>query len=98
MIETVAIDRLNARHPERRIQPQRRGETRRRQDVRQSLRSLLATAFCLAFGLFAQHQGWTWAPLPLDPWSGLAMLVLSIVLYDGWFSFDHNDSNIFVCP
>lgn len=85
-----ALDALNRRHPERRIQPARRGEDRRAVEVRQSLKSLVVTCGCLAGGLWAQRQGLTlWPPLPLDLWSALGMGALSIVLFDAWFYWGH---------
>lgn len=84
----LVITAINNRHPERRIQKSRRNK-RAKQEIRQSLSSLLVTAFCLAFGLFAQHQGWTITPLPLTLWSALGMFVASVILFDIWFYFGH---------
>lgn len=81
---------IQNRHPERRIQQNRRGEKRMWTEIRQSVLSLTVTAFCLAFGIFAQLQGWTLiAPLELSWWSVPLMLVISIVAYDAWFYWAH---------
>ena len=84
----VVIDWINQGHPENRIQS-RRGDDRRKMEIRQSLRSLFATSFCLAFGLFAQQQGWTPVPWALEFWPSALMLMISILLYDAWFYFVH---------
>ncbi len=78
------------RHPDRRIQKNRRGEKRMWREIRQSAWSLTATCFCLAFGLFAQAKGWTlFAPLELSAWSFAGMFLVSIVLFDAWFYWAH---------
>lgn len=78
------------RHPERRIQASRRGEKRKRKEIRQSAWSLTATCFCLAGGLFAQYKGWTlFAPLELSWWSVPLMFAVSIVAFDTWFYWGH---------
>jgi sterol desaturase/sphingolipid hydroxylase (fatty acid hydroxylase superfamily) len=78
------------RHPERRIQANRRGEKRKWKEIRQSAWSLTATCFCLAFGLFAQWKGWTLvAPLELSWWSAPLMFAVSIVAFDAWFYWGH---------
>lgn len=78
------------RHPERRIQANRRGEKRKWKEIRQSAWSLTATCFCLAGGLFAQWKGWTLvAPLELSWWSVPLMFAVSIVAFDAWFYWGH---------
>jgi len=86
----LALEALNRRHPERRIQQGRRGEARARVEIVQSLKSLTVTCFCLAFGLWAQGMGWTlWPPPELTVWSALGMFAVSIVLFDAWFYWGH---------
>ena len=81
---------IQNRHPERRIQQHRRGEKRMWREIRQSVLSLTVTAFCLAFGLFAQAEGWTLvAPLELSWWSVPLMAVFSLIAYDTWFYWAH---------
>jgi len=81
---------LNARHPERRIQPERDGSSRARVEIIQSVKSLLVTSFCLAGGIFVQLQGWTLFPaFKLSIWSFAAMFMVSIVLFDAWFYWFH---------
>ena len=82
--------RINARHPERRIQPRRRGEDRARIEIIQSLKSLVVTCGCVAGGLWLQWMGWTlWAPLDLSVASFVGLFVVSVVLYDAWFYWGH---------
>lgn len=77
-------------HPERRIQPNRRGEKRMWREIGQSAWSLIATTFCLAFGLYAQNQGWAlFAPFELTVWSAIGMFAVAIVAFDAWFYFAH---------
>lgn len=81
---------INRRHPDRRIQPTRRGEDRARIEIIQSAKSLLVTSFCLAAGLFAQSKGAVlFPPLKLTWLSGIGMLFLGAVLYDTWFYWGH---------
>ncbi len=81
---------IQNRHPERRIQQNRRGEKRMWTEIRQSVLSLLVTAGCLALGLFSQYKGWTFvAPLELSWWSVPLMFVISILAYDAWFYWAH---------
>lgn len=81
---------IQNRFPERRIQQNRRGEKRMRQEIRQSVLSLLVTAGCLALGLYSRHMGWTFvAPLELSWWSVPAMFIVSVIAYDTWFYWAH---------
>lgn len=81
---------IQNRHPERRIQKNRRGEKRMRMEIRQSVLSLTVTAFCMAFGIFSHVKGWTLvAPLELSWWSVPLMFVVSIIAYDAWFYWAH---------
>ena len=54
---------VNRRFPERKIQKRPQTHSARK-DILSSLRQIAVTAFCLAFGLFAQWKGWTIAPVP----------------------------------
>ena len=84
------LTRINARHPDRRIQQGRQGEDRVRGEIIQSVKSLTVTSGCVAGGLFLQHQGWTiWPPLPVSWITVPIMLVVSIILYDTWFYWGH---------
>ncbi len=81
---------IQNRHPERRIQPNRRGEKRKAREIRQSVVSLLVTDFCLAAGIYAQMQGWTlFDPPALSWWSIPLTFVVSIVAFDAWFYWAH---------
>ena len=83
------LDRINRRHPERRIQD-RSGAHRIRAEIRSSVGALSISSALFAGGLFAQWAGFTpFAPLPLSWWSiPLAFLVL-LVAYDAWFYAAH---------
>lgn len=82
--------KIQDRHPDRRIQPDRRGEKRMGKEIRQSVYSLTVTAGCLAGGVFLSYKGWTFVdPLPLTWWSAILMFGVSIVAYDAWFYWAH---------
>lgn len=79
----------NARHPERRLQPDRDGLARARAEMMESVRSIAVTAACLALALTLQIHGLTlWTP-----WTGVlgfvAGFALLVVLYDAWFYWAH---------
>lgn len=84
---------VNRYFPERRIPAvsgrERRARRTARQEIGQSLKSLLATSFCFAGGLYAQAAGWTWTPLELTPVSALWTFAAAVVLHDAWFYFGH---------
>ncbi|WP_108662608.1 sterol desaturase family protein [Acuticoccus kandeliae] len=76
--------------PERRIQKGRYGEKRKWKEIRQSAKSLTATCFCLAAGLFMQYKGWVlFPPLELSWWSVPLMFIVSIFAFDTWFYWAH---------
>lgn len=80
----------NARHPDRRIQKDRRGEARAAVEIRQSVLALLPISACLAGGLFFQAQGWVLVePLPLSWWSVPLMFAVTVLLFDAWFYWFH---------
>jgi Delta7-sterol 5-desaturase len=84
----AVFELLNRWHPENVIQPKGR-----RLPVWRELKSfplsVTCNSICLGFGLFAQGQGWTMAPLPVSWWSVPLMFVVSLVLYDAWFYWTH---------
>jgi sterol desaturase/sphingolipid hydroxylase (fatty acid hydroxylase superfamily) len=81
---------IQNRHPERRIQQNRRGEKRMRKEIWQSVWSLTATAGCMAGGVFLSVKGYTVAePLPLTWWLAALMFVISMVVFDAWFYWVH---------
>ncbi len=83
------LDRLNRRHPERRIQS-RSGAHRMKAEIRSSVGALSISSALFAGGLFAQHAGWTpFAPLALSWWSVPLMFAALLVAYDAWFYFAH---------
>ncbi|TYC65462.1 sterol desaturase family protein [Stappia sp. BW2] len=82
--------KIQDRHPERRIQQNRRGEKRMWKEIRASVYSLTVTAGCLAGGIFLSMKGWTLvAPLELTWWSAILMFVVSILAFDTWFYWGH---------
>ncbi|MBO0344801.1 sterol desaturase family protein [Roseibium sp. CAU 1637] len=81
---------IQNRHPDRRIQPKRRGEKRMWKEIRQSVYSLTVTAGCLAGGVFLSLKGWTLVdPLELSWWSVILMFVVSVFAFDTWFYWGH---------
>jgi sterol desaturase/sphingolipid hydroxylase (fatty acid hydroxylase superfamily) len=80
---------LNDRNPERRIQKNRRGEKRMREEIRHSLSSILITCLSVTIGLFAQYQGWALTPWAFSWWTAVPLFLLTMVLFDAWFYFAH---------
>ncbi|MEO0682950.1 MAG: sterol desaturase family protein [Pseudomonadota bacterium] len=81
--------RWNARHPDRRIQPDRDGLKRARAEQMESLRSIAVTALCLALALTLQDRGLTlWSPWT-GFWGFVAGFAALVVLYDAWFYWSH---------
>ncbi|MEM9047688.1 MAG: sterol desaturase family protein [Pseudomonadota bacterium] len=85
----LALSWINARNPDRRIQPRRDGAKRRREDILSSLKALAVSAGLLSTGFFAQLQGWTVTPLPHSWWSVALGFGLCLVIFDAWFYFGH---------
>jgi Delta7-sterol 5-desaturase len=85
----IAMTLLNRRHPDRRIQKNRNGDTRMWVEIRSSLSALAVSAAMLSLGYFAQLRGWTIAPLETSWWSVALMFGVSLVLYDAWFYWGH---------
>ncbi|MEM6680255.1 MAG: sterol desaturase family protein [Pseudomonadota bacterium] len=84
----LALEAMNARHPERRIQS--RAPSDRRTDIRQSLLSLLFIAAYVAAGLWLQAQGWgLFSPWDLGLLEVVVGFVVSLVIYDAWFYWAH---------
>lgn len=79
---------MNSRHPERRIQKDRRNR-RKWKELTHAPGSIAVIAFCFSGGIFAQLQGWTITPWTLSWWSVPLSLGISIVLYDAWFYWIH---------
>jgi sterol desaturase/sphingolipid hydroxylase (fatty acid hydroxylase superfamily) len=84
------MDAINRRHPDRRIQQARRGEERKRVEIRQSLKALVVISGCVAGGLWLPAHGVTlWPPFAFDwVWTPV-MFVVSVVLFDAWFYWGH---------
>lgn len=86
----AALTAINRRHPDRRIQKDRRGEKRARVEILQSVKSLTVTSGCVAGGIFVQLQGWTLWPAEGLGWAGwILMFLVAAVLYDAWFYWGH---------
>lgn len=80
---------VNSRHPERKIQ-QRDPTHDAARDIRSSMFQLLITSICLAIGMFAQVNGWTFvSSAALSWWSVPLFFVLSLLLHDAWFYWGH---------
>ena len=79
---------MNARHPERKVQPDR-FDVNRWRELRYAPGSILVISLFFAGGLFAQGQGWALTPMPLGWWSGTVLFAASIILYDAWFYWVH---------
>jgi len=85
---TVVL-RLNERHPERKIQ-KRKATNREMDDIKSSVKQLVVTSLCLATGLYAQNNGWTFfEPVKLSWWSVPVFFVVSVLLHDTWFYWGH---------
>ncbi len=84
---------INRFYPDRRI-PAMSGRDRRARmsaaaEIKQSLKTLVGTAFCTAGALYMQHLGWTLAPLELTPISAAWTFVATLILHDAWLYFEH---------
>jgi sterol desaturase/sphingolipid hydroxylase (fatty acid hydroxylase superfamily) len=80
----------NDRHPERRIQKDRRGEDRARVEIVQSLKALVVIVALMAAGLALQKNGFSlFAPLDLTVWSFAGMMIVSVLAFDAWFYWAH---------
>ena len=87
-IPGIVIERIAARHPERRIQG--RPPSERGRDIRQSVIALSMIALYVGGGLYAQMRGFTL--FAIDQTSPVAILVglaLSVIAYDAWFYWFH---------
>lgn len=84
VVTVLFFEIMNARHPERKVQPDR-GDVDRWRELRYAPGSILVIALCFAGGLFVQGQGWALTPLPLGWWSGTVLFAATIILYDAWF-------------
>lgn len=84
----LALEALNRRHPERRIQS-REPSSERVRDMLASIRQLLVTCTCIALGIALQRAGWGVGPLAATWWSVPLMAAVGIVLLDAWFYFVH---------
>lgn len=87
VITGLALQALNARHPQRRIQQRR--SLPRGKELRQAPYSILTLSFWYSLGLFAQAKGLTIAPVGITWWNLGPLLLGSIILYDAWFYWVH---------
>ena len=84
---------FNGFFPEKRI-PAIGGRNRRARmsdaaEIRQSVKTLLSTAFCTSASLYMQHLGWTQTPLELTPISALWTFAATVVIFDLWLYVEH---------
>lgn len=84
-----AIEWLNQRNPDRRIQKSRDGLKRRGVEIRQSMGSILVTCTSVAVGVFAQWKGFAPSPFALTWWNAVPFFLLTMFLFDTWFYFAH---------
>ena len=85
----LVAERIVARHPDRKIQPERDGLKRKAAEIRASLKALATSALLLSAGYFAQSQGWSMAPVELSVVSFVAGFVVCLIIFDAWFYFGH---------
>ena len=87
----LALDRINRAHPERRIQTGRDGMRRARAEIRESVRSIAATALCLSLAIALSRGGWTlWTPPEGAGWPWTLGAALGLILgYDAWYYWMH---------
>ncbi|MEM0944970.1 MAG: sterol desaturase family protein, partial [Pseudomonadota bacterium] len=86
----LALVWWNNRHPERRIQKDRRGEERAALEIRRSLVSLVPISALMAGGIWAQLNGWSlFAPAELTFVNVALWFGVTILLYDAWFYWAH---------
>ncbi|MEL6795181.1 MAG: sterol desaturase family protein, partial [Pseudomonadota bacterium] len=77
------------RRPDRRIQTRRDGDHRVGAEIRESLRSIAITAFCMALAISLSLNGLTlWAPLP-GWWGVLAGAAMVVIGYDLYYYWAH---------
>lgn len=85
-----ALHWWNQRHPDRRIQKDRRGEEKMREEIIRSVWALIPISALMAGGIWAQRHGFTlFAPLELSIWSFLGMFAVTLLLFDAWFYWAH---------
>lgn len=82
-------DWLTARHPERKIQPDRDGLKRKWADIRVGVKKLLMSAGLLVAGFLCQREDWTWTPMELSWWNLILWFGVGMFLFDTWFYFTH---------
>lgn len=84
------LTRVNDRHPDRRLQPDRRGEAHSAREIRASLIALGPISLLMALGLAAQAHGYSlMAPLDVSGIGWLALLACTLLIYDAWFYWAH---------
>lgn len=89
-----ALTKLNARHPERKIQ-KRKTHVPTSVEIKQGFISLAGSSVCLTLALLVQYQGWSMAAMEilLPSISGVFWLVIffvvSVILGDIWFYAEH---------
>lgn len=85
----LALEAVNRRHPERRIQKVRRSD-RIRAEIRQSLVALVSVSGYVAGGLCLQANGYAlFPPGELTVFSLLGWAAVSAIAYDTWFYWGH---------
>ena len=80
----------NCRHPDRRIQKDRRGEERAWEEIRRSVLSLIPISALMAGGIWLPAHGYSlFVPLELTWLNAAIMFGVTMLLYDAWFYWAH---------
>ncbi|MEM9783122.1 MAG: sterol desaturase family protein [Pseudomonadota bacterium] len=82
-------ERITARFPERKIQPNRDGLRRKQADIRVSVKKLAVSAALIGAGYTAREAGWTLEPAPLTWWSAVLWFAAGMIVFDFWFYVTH---------
>ncbi|MEM8842327.1 MAG: sterol desaturase family protein [Pseudomonadota bacterium] len=84
------LQRINRAAPQCRIQHRKPDPRFVRREIRNSLVALVPISALMAGGIAAQMNGATlFAPVAPGLWTGAALLVLTLLLYDAWFYWAH---------
>lgn len=85
-----ALVAVNRRHPDRRLQPKRRGETHAAREIRASLIALVPISLLMAAGLGLQAHGFgLFPPLEISGLGWIGLLAATLLIYDAWFYWAH---------
>lgn len=80
---------LTKQYPERKIQPNRDGLKRKREEIRLSIKKLFLSALLISLGYGARKAGWTMEPVELTIISFILWTAVGLFLFDFWFYVTH---------